>query len=754
MAEIKLLSVFNESFPPEGDLGGTFTVPNDLFGNTVRVALIGGGGAGAGVSPATDDAGNIGGGGGGAGGVVYGLFPANAGDTITVTATTNTTRATGDGSDGSTITLTNGGDTWIAEGGTGGSQNAAGPGGSGSGSGATVIAGGDGGRGMDASGANVVQADNGDAPGTIAGGIKGNPGSAKPTDFTHNLAAGGGGGSRGDYPQWLNTALTDNGVDAGVGQDGGDGAGSSGETQTSNRLATSTVYKSFDGGSANLSPDELKNAGQAGGGAGVPWVGSTGGGMGGAGGQSLCIIEYSLEVDGPEITLDGLGEQQTNPYVQEVGAPYIEPGVNATYINTDTGATETLIVTTTLPAELSGDVVGTLGGPFEIVYTADTPSEPPITSTASRWVQVVDTTGPRISLAGGGVVYVITGTSYTDPGATARDNDGTEYTFGQLTVGGDNVNVNVNGEYIITYNLTDASGNQAPEVTRKVIVSHVALLPANSDKPKQTPTADSEISFSDIMASSQLWQRAGTTKSQLNNGNATERFLQNISMNKLRNWYTSYAAGAGAGNITYITPAFGPGAQGSSGLSTSFANDTKVATSNFYDYAPVTIATAVKAETYDVYWSGKDAKVWMRAWGTTDDNNNAYALSIQIDGTWDTQTGRGYNSTNQAIWTGLGGEGGRGVGTGTGAGPSGARDNPETKEYGVRASWTMGGETVNYQASTIKIGQTGKTTATYNPGGLGAQSYLWNGSAVSMASKSDIKLEHIGFQEMEDGFDE
>jgi hypothetical protein len=349
---------------------------------------------------------------------------------------------------------------------------------------------------------------------------------------------------------------------------------------------------------------------------------------------------------------------------------------------------------------------------------------------------------------------VINGTSFTDPGATARDNDGTEYAFGQLTVGGDTVDVNTNGEYIITYNLTDATGNAAPEVTRKVIVSHVALLPANSDKPKQTPTADSEISFSEIMASSQLWQRAGTTKCQLNNGNATERFLQNISMNKLRNWYANYAAGAGAGNITYITPGFGPGAQGSSGLSTSFTNNTKVASSNFYDYAPVTIATAVKAETYDVYWGGADAKVWMRAWGTTDNDNNAYTLSLKIGGTWDAQTGRGYNSTSQAIWTGLGGQTAYGKGTGSGAGPSGARDYPATKEFDVRASWSMGGQTVNYQASKISIGLAGETTSTYNPGGLGSEAYLWNGSSVAQTTKSDIKLEHIGFQETEVGFDE
>lgn len=754
MAELKYPVVFNEAFSETGELGGTFTVPSGLFGNTIRVALIGGGGAGSGAGPATDDAGNIGGGGGGAGAVVYGLFPANAGDTITVTATPNNTRSTGSGAAGSTITLTNGGDTWVAEGGTGGSQNAAGAGGGGSGANATIISGGSGGRGMDASAASVIQAENGDTGGTTTGGDKGNPGSTAPTDFTNNLASGGGGGSRGDFPQWLLDILDVAGVVAPTGLAGGNGGSSSGDIQSSNRLATSTEYKSFDGASGADAGDEFVLIGQGGGGAGVPWTSSAGGGLGGSGGQSMCIIEYSLEVDGPTITLDGLGEQETNPYIQEVGAPYIEPGVDSVFYNTETGAEEAVNVTSTLPAELSGNIAGTLGGPFEIVYTAETGTEPPITATASRWVKVVDSTGPRITLAGGGVVYVITGTSYTDPGATARDNDGTEYTLGQLTVGGDNVNVNVNGEYIVTYNLTDATGNAAPEVTRKVIVSHVALLPANSDKPKQTPTAESEISFSEIMASSQIWQRAGTTKSQLNNGNATERFLQNISINKLRNWYTNYAVGAGAGAITYITPNYGPGAQGQSGLNLSFSNNTKVSSSNFYDYAPVTIATAVAAETYDVYWSGKDVQVWMRAWGTTDNDNNAYTLGLKIDGTWDYQAGRGYNNNSEAVWTGLGGEGLRGRGTGTGAGPSGARDSSKEKEYPVSVKWTMNGNTVNYKASKIRVGIAGESTSTYDPGGLGTSSYLWGGSSVSSTTKSDIKLEHLGFQEVEEGFDE
>ncbi|WP_421804330.1 immunoglobulin-like domain-containing protein [Flagellimonas sp.] len=82
---------------------------------------------------------------------------------------------------------------------------------------------------------------------------------------------------------------------------------------------------------------------------------------------------------------------------------------------------------------------------------------------------VEDTTPPVITLNGDATVDLNVGDSYTEAGATATDdNDGD--ISGNIVVGGDTVDVNTAGTYVITYNVSDAAGNAANEVTRTVNV--------------------------------------------------------------------------------------------------------------------------------------------------------------------------------------------------------------------------------------------------------------------------------------------
>src|SRR5258708_29059407 len=60
-------------------------------------------------------------------------------------------------------------------------------------------------------------------------------------------------------------------------------------------------------------------------------------------------------------------------------------------------------------------------------------------------------------------------TTYAEQGASASDACDTG--LSSATVGGDIVNVNAPGAYVVTYNATDASGNHADQVTRTVTVS-------------------------------------------------------------------------------------------------------------------------------------------------------------------------------------------------------------------------------------------------------------------------------------------
>ena len=91
------------------------------------------------------------------------------------------------------------------------------------------------------------------------------------------------------------------------------------------------------------------------------------------------------------------------------------------------------------------------------------------TSTMIVTVEEGDNTPPIITLLGDATVNVVKGTTYTDAGATAADDTDGDITANIVTV--DPVDANTNATYTITYNVTDAAGNQATEVTRTVIVA-------------------------------------------------------------------------------------------------------------------------------------------------------------------------------------------------------------------------------------------------------------------------------------------
>lgn len=79
-----------------------------------------------------------------------------------------------------------------------------------------------------------------------------------------------------------------------------------------------------------------------------------------------------------------------------------------------------------------------------------------------------DTTPPVITLIGNNPMTWQKDQTFTEPGATAVDNVDGNIPFDQFTVI-NNVNVNAEGEYTITYKVSDKAGNEA-EATRTVNV--------------------------------------------------------------------------------------------------------------------------------------------------------------------------------------------------------------------------------------------------------------------------------------------
>ena len=79
-----------------------------------------------------------------------------------------------------------------------------------------------------------------------------------------------------------------------------------------------------------------------------------------------------------------------------------------------------------------------------------------------------DTTPPVISILGTNPVNVNKGDTYSDEGATATDDVDGDIT---ANIKVDNtVDTSVAGTYYVYYTVSDAAGNEATQVTRKVIV--------------------------------------------------------------------------------------------------------------------------------------------------------------------------------------------------------------------------------------------------------------------------------------------
>ena len=91
-------------------------------------------------------------------------------------------------------------------------------------------------------------------------------------------------------------------------------------------------------------------------------------------------------------------------------------------------------------------------------------------------IVISDVGAPVITLLGDTTMNIMIGEPFTDPGYTAVDDADGDLTA-NIVVGGDVVDVNTAGTYIITYNVSDAAGNAATQRTRTVIVAADTVAP-------------------------------------------------------------------------------------------------------------------------------------------------------------------------------------------------------------------------------------------------------------------------------------
>ena len=162
--------------------------------------------------------------------------------------------------------------------------------------------------------------------------------------------------------------------------------------------------------------------------------------------------------------------------VTDTAAPDITAPADMTFEATDTltplGRTHYGTATSTDDtADITDDAPDAFPlGATTITWTATDPATNEMMAT--QVVTIVDTTKPVIALLGADPQTVEFGTTYTELNATATDevDDDDELTR-RIVIDANAVDVDLIGTYAVTYDVTDAEGNNADRVTRTVMVT-------------------------------------------------------------------------------------------------------------------------------------------------------------------------------------------------------------------------------------------------------------------------------------------
>ena len=169
----------------------------------------------------------------------------------------------------------------------------------------------------------------------------------------------------------------------------------------------------------------------------------------------------------------------------------------------------------------------------------------------SIFISSPDNTPPVILLTGNDTITIFKGTTYNDLGATASDDVDGDITNKIIIV--NPVNINMEGTYIITYNVSDMAGNPAQEVTRVVMVIADVIPPVITLVGNDTVNVSEGTTYND----------AGATASDNKDGDLTNNIVVNNTVNTTieGTYFVTYNVSDAAGNpavevkrVVIVTP--------------------------------------------------------------------------------------------------------------------------------------------------------------------------------------------------------
>jgi chitodextrinase len=191
------------------------------------------------------------------------------------------------------------------------------------------------------------------------------------------------------------------------------------------------------------------------------------------GNPSSCETFGSGEVEDYTVNIQGTGPDVTPPVITLNGSSTINLNVGATYNEQGATAIDNIDGDISTNIVIGGDTVNTaVEATYLVTYNVSDSAGNAATEITRTVIvsQIDDTTPPMLTLNGNSPVNLSVGAVYTELGATAIDDIDGDISA-NVVIGGDTVDTAIEAIYVVTYNVSDASGNTAAEITRTVNVS-------------------------------------------------------------------------------------------------------------------------------------------------------------------------------------------------------------------------------------------------------------------------------------------
>ena len=190
-----------------------------------------------------------------------------------------------------------------------------------------------------------------------------------------------------------------------------------------------------------------------------------------------------IDTTAPVITILG-----SNPVQVEAGTTYTDAQATSTD-NYDGDITSKIVASSSVDTAIIGD--------YSVVYMVVDTSGNGATST--RIVNVRDTIAPVLTLLGDNPMTVNVGTEFTDPGATTTDSFDTGVTNESIHETG-SVDSSKIGSYILTYTVSDTSGNTSSSTrTVNVVDTTAPVITVLGSNPVQV---EAGTTYTDAQATS------------------------------------------------------------------------------------------------------------------------------------------------------------------------------------------------------------------------------------------------------------